>query len=96
MYRQWTRALIESKWQFCVGCHSHCVQGGEKYKDGYIVYGLGNFYLPNGVFAGGKLHFPDFAKVQLAFEYDVKSNEASCHWFRYNDDHSCLFQRRKI
>ncbi|MBK8078814.1 MAG: CapA family protein [Saprospiraceae bacterium] len=28
---------------FIVGCHSHCVQGGEKYKDGYIVYGLGNF-----------------------------------------------------
>lgn len=88
MYRQWSRDMIDAGADLVVGCHSHCVQGGEKYKDGYIVYGLGNFYLPNGIFAGGKLRFPDFAKVQLAFEYDVNTSEAWCHWFRYHDDNT--------
>jgi Bacterial capsule synthesis protein PGA_cap len=86
MYRQWSRALIDAGADFIIGCHSHCIQGGEKYKDGYIVYGLGNFYLPNGVFANGNLHFPDFAKMQMAFEFDFQNNEALCHWFQYNDD----------
>lgn len=90
MYRQWSRDLIDAGTNLVVGCHSHCVQGGEKYKEGYIVYGLGNFYLPNGIFAGGKLRFPDFAKVQLAFEYDVKTSEAWCHWFRYHEDNTLI------
>ncbi len=31
---------------------------GREYQDGYIVYGLGNFFLPNGVYANGELNFP--------------------------------------
>ncbi len=96
MYRIWSKALIDEGADFVVGCHSHCVQGGEKYKNGYIVYGLGNFYLPNGVFAGGTLHFPEFAKMQLAFEYDSKSGEAWCHWFRYNEDQTLTFLKSEI
>jgi len=96
MYRLWSRALIDEGADFVVGCHSHCVQGGEKYKDGYIVYGLGNFYLPNGVFAGGTLHFPEFAKVQLAFEYDSTNGIAWCHWFKYNDDHTLISLKSEI
>jgi len=96
MYRLWSRALIDEGADFIVGCHSHCVQGGEKYKNGYIVYGLGNFYLPNGVFAGGTLRFPEFAKIQLAFEYDSRNGEARCHWFRYNEDHTLTFHKSEL
>jgi hypothetical protein len=88
MYRQWARALIDAGADFILGCHSHCVQGGEKYKNGYIIYSLGNFFLPNHIYANGKLSFPDFARLQLAFEYDMVTKQAYCHWFRYNDDHS--------
>src|SRR5690606_32351407 len=66
--------------------HSHCVQGGEKYKDGYIVYGLGNFYLPNNVFAGGKLKFPPISSLEMAFEFNLLNREAKCHWFEYKND----------
>ncbi len=86
MYRQFSRALIDSGANLVVGSHSHCVQGGEKYKNGYIVYGLGNFFLPYNTFAGSYLTFPDFARVELAFEWDVTTNLATCHWFEYKND----------
>lgn len=88
MYRQFSRALIDAGANVVIGCHSHCVQGGEKYKDGYIVYGLGNFFIPNNIFADGKLRFPDFARCQLAFEYDIHENKACCHWFHYENTES--------
>jgi poly-gamma-glutamate synthesis protein (capsule biosynthesis protein) len=86
MYRQFSRKLIDKGANVIAGAHSHCVQGGEKYKDGYIVYGLGNFFLPYKTFTGSYLTFPDFARIQLAFEWDSTSSKAICHWFEYNND----------
>lgn len=86
MYRQFSRSLIDSGVNLVLGTHSHCIQGGEKYKNGYIVYGLGNFYLPFNIFAGSYLTFPDFARLQLAFEWDYNSNCAVCHWFEYHNN----------
>ena len=86
MYRQFSRSLIDSGANVVVGSHSHCVQGGEKYKEGYILYGLGNFFLPYNTFANSYLAFPDFARVQLAFEWDSNSNKAKCHWFKYHNE----------
>jgi len=85
MYRQFSKKLIDSGANVVAGCHSHCVQGGEKYKDGYIVYGLGNFFIPYNTFANGKLTFPEFSRTELAFEWNPESNEAKCHWFRYEN-----------
>jgi poly-gamma-glutamate synthesis protein (capsule biosynthesis protein) len=84
-YRQFSRDLIETGANLIIGAHSHCVHGCEKYKDGYIVYGLGNFFLPNSIFANGRLRFPDFAKTQLAFEININNNFAKCHWIEYSD-----------
>ena len=83
MYRQFAKKLIDIGANLVIGSHSHCVQGGEKHKDGYIVYGLGNFFLPYNTFANSYLTFPDFARIQLAFEWDIKRNTAKCHWFEY-------------
>lgn len=90
MYRQLSMDLIDMGVNLVIGTHSHCVQGGEAYKDGYIVYGLGNFYLPSNVFAGGKLSFPEMSKRQLVLEWDIKTNFAQCHWFDYLKDTNTL------
>lgn len=86
MYRQMAMRMIDAGAGAVIGTHSHCVQGGEKYKDGYIVYGLGNFFLPYNVFANGKLGFPEMSRMQLAFEWDPAANEALCHWFYYTNE----------
>lgn len=85
MYRQMSMAMIDAGANAVIGTHSHCVQGGEKYRNGYIVYGLGNFFLPYNTFANGKLTFPDFSRLQMAFEWNPVTNEAICHWFEYNN-----------
>ena len=81
MYRQFSRELIDTGVSLVVGAHAHCVQGGELYKDGCIIYGLGNFFIPNAVFVDSKLKFPEWAAEQLAIEWDVKENNFKCHWF---------------
>jgi hypothetical protein len=86
MHRQFSKDLIDVGANLIVGAHSHCVQGGEKYKDGYIIYGLGNFFIPNSTFVMGNLKFPDFAKIELAFEFDFIENRAKCHWFEYSNE----------
>jgi len=94
MYRQFAKKIIEVGANVVVGAHSHCVQGGEKYQNGCIVYGLGNFFLPYNTFANGTLTFPDFARIQLAFDWDSQSKAAKCHWFKYQnkgEDHSLLY-----
>lgn len=83
MYRQSSMALIDAGADVVAGSHSHCVQGGEKYKNGYIVYGLGNFFIPHGVFAGGRIKYPEFAKIELVLEWNVTTKSATCHWFEY-------------
>ena len=83
LYRQLSRTLIDSGANVVVGCHSHCPQGAEAYKDGYIVYGLGNFFVPWYTFINGSIHFPEFARVQTVFDWNPENNKARLHWFRY-------------
>ncbi len=87
MYRNFSHDLIDSGANVVVGCHSHCIQGGEKYMDGFIIYGLGNFFIPQKYFINSKLVYPDFASLEMAFEWNPSSNLATCHWFNYlNND----------
>lgn len=87
MYRQLSRDLVSAGTDLVVGAHSHCVQGGESYENGFIVYGLGNFLIPDDAYAGGNLSFPAFAKLELALEWDMNSNKVLCHWFEYENSH---------
>ena len=82
MYRQFSKAIIDAGCNLVIGAHAHCVQGGEKYGNGYILYGLGNFFIPDHYYAGGNLHFPDFAKLELALEWDFTRDKIMCHWFK--------------
>jgi hypothetical protein len=85
MYRILSRDLIDAGASVVAGSHSHCIQGGEKYKDGFIVYGLGNFFMPHNQFIKGRLVYPEIASDELALEWDPSKNEATCHWLRYDN-----------
>jgi hypothetical protein len=41
------RFLVDAGFRIVVGGHAHAVQGYERYKGGYIFYGLGNFFFPD-------------------------------------------------
>ena len=84
MHRQLAFAAVDAGADGVIGCHSHCVQGFEIYRGAPIVYGLGNWFLPHGIFFGGRLKYPDICLKQLAFEWDLDKDRFRFHWFRYN------------
>lgn len=85
LYRQLAMDLIEAGANAVIGCHSHCVQGGERHKKGIIVYGLGNFFIPWHTFINGTIHFPEFSRKEIALEWDPATGKATCHWFHYHN-----------
>lgn len=82
-HRQLAMAAIERGANAVVGCHSHCMQGIEYHRHSPIVYGLGNWFLAEGVFKRGKLRFPPFARRELAFEWLGSEALDKCHVFEY-------------
>ncbi len=87
-YRRFSKALIDAGTSLVVGAHSHCIQGGEEYNGGYIVYGLGNFFIPNNIYANGKLIFPKMSNKGLVIEWDIINNRLVNHWFDYSFENS--------
>lgn len=91
MDRQIARNAIDAGAYAVIGCHAHCITGGEMYKGRPIVYGLGNFALAENVFFGGKLEYPAVANEQLAFE--ISDEGFWCHWFHIeNEEHKVVFE----
>jgi poly-gamma-glutamate synthesis protein (capsule biosynthesis protein) len=82
LHRRLAHAAVEAGASAVVGCHSHCVQGIEIHRGAPIVYGLGNWLIPDGVFYGGRLAYPELCKTGLAFEWRPGA-EPRCHWLRY-------------
>jgi poly-gamma-glutamate synthesis protein (capsule biosynthesis protein) len=87
-YRTFSKTLIDSGASLVIGGHSHCIQGGEAYKNGHIAYGLGNFFIPNNVYANGKLEFPKMSNKGWGIEWDIKTNTVTNHWFEYSNENS--------
>lgn len=86
LHRKFSKDLIDAGANIVVGSHSHCVQGGERYKNGFIVYGLGNFFVPWYTYINGTIQFPEFARIEMVFEWDPQQNEARAHFFKYKND----------
>lgn len=80
-FRTFSKELIDIGVNLVAGCHSHCIQGIERYKHGFIAHGIGNFYFPNGVFINKKLVFPKMSAKTIALEYIPQSNQLLLHWF---------------
>lgn len=85
-HRYLAKQLIDHGADIIVGCHSHCLQGFEKYKNKYIFYGLGNSVFDEEYYFNGKLKFPEFCKVGLAVQWDVETNGVLVSKTMYKDD----------
>jgi hypothetical protein len=88
MHRELARMMIDAGVEGVFGHHTHCVNGIEYYKDAPIVYSLGNWFIPDGVYFNNRLIFPKIAKLQLAIEWYGK--ELICHWFEYKPDQQAI------
>ncbi|MFC3033120.1 CapA family protein [Pseudoalteromonas fenneropenaei] len=90
-HRQLAMLAIDCGADLIIGHHSHIVGGVEIYKNVPIVYSLGNWWLPQGVFFNGNIKYPEESFQQLAFEYCPFGNH-KCHWFKYSiEKHELIF-----
>ena len=63
------RSIIDAGADIVIGMHPHVVQGIEKYKDGLIVYSLGNFSF------GGNLKLTEFDGLAVQVILDFEGRE---------------------
>ena len=84
MDRVIARKLIDAGAHAIIGCHSHCVQGMEIYKDRLIVYSLGNWILPIESFLDGKLIYPNRTKLSLVVSVGFGDDEGKYIFDYYN------------
>ena len=90
MHRELARLMIDAGASGVFGHHPHCAQGIEFYKNAPIVYSVGNWFIPDGVFFNKRLKFPSIAKLQLAIEW--KGTDLICHWYEYEPEgHKLVF-----
>ncbi len=74
--RAFAHHLIDLGVDAIVGHHAHIIQGYEYYYGKPIFYGLGNFYFPNGDYAGFSLNFPTSTHQGLAVNISKNKVEA--------------------
>jgi poly-gamma-glutamate synthesis protein (capsule biosynthesis protein) len=84
--RELAKTMIDKGAAGVIGSHPHRIGGFERYKDKPIVYSLGNWMFMQNYYCDGKLSFPDFCNLELAFEWDFKVNTFMFHFFEYDRD----------
>lgn len=88
--RELAKKMIDLGAAGVIGSHPHRIGGFETYKNKPIVYSLGNWMIKQNYYFNGKLTFPNFCNVELAFEWDLSTNEYLFHFFRYDKEKSTL------
>jgi len=88
--RELAKRLIEEGAAAVIGNHPHRVGGFEVYNGRPIIYSLGNWMFLQNYYRGGRLKFPSFCDLELAFEMNFKSGELFFHFFRYDRKNSSL------
>ena len=81
-HRQLAMSIIDAGADAVIGHHPHRIGGIEMYLGRPIVYSLGNWWMPQGIFFGGKLGFADESLLELALEW-TPNRDITCHWFEY-------------
>lgn len=81
MHRTVSQALIDAGVEAVIGSHAHVPQGVDLYKGHLIAYGLGNFYLPSGIFFNGRLKYPKCSHET----YGVDVKESKIVWFNTDE-----------
>ena len=82
-HRRLAKHLIDKGVEAVIGHHPHCIQGVEIYKGKPIIYSVGNWFIPGGIYMNGKLKFPDYSSIEIALEIH---DNITVHAFRYDDD----------
>ncbi|OPX99518.1 MAG: Capsule biosynthesis protein CapA [Syntrophorhabdus sp. PtaB.Bin006] len=96
-HRQLAKAAIEVGADAVIGHHPHCVGGIEFHRGCPIVYSVGNWWLPQGVYFNGKLKFGEHSKIQLALEWRSKEDPVICHWFTYRTEgHALIYNGSEL
>jgi len=80
MLRKLSRKLIDVGACAVIGGHSHRPQGMEIYKNKPVVYCMGNFFLPSGIYFNGKLCYPECSKETYAVNID--NDKTDIIWYR--------------
>ena len=65
--------MIDAGVEGIIGSHSHLTHDVEIYKGKIIAYCLGNFYLPSGIYFGGKLKYHEESKKTIGIR--VRNNQ---------------------
>ena len=80
--RELAKKAVDAGACLIIGCHPHCIEGIEFYKNVPIVYSLGNWIFDNEVYFNGKLNTKDIGLDELVAEYI--DGELYCHWYRFD------------
>ena len=80
MHIKFSREMIDCGVAGVIGSHSHVFQGVEICKGKPIAYGLGNFYLPSGVFFDGRLEYPEISKDAIGVR--LQGDKKELLWFK--------------
>jgi len=91
-HRELARLAIDCGADAVIGHHPHCVQGIEMYKQRPIVYSMGNWFIPQGIYMNGRLFFPEYANEEYAIE--IKYNRILIHWFEFNNKENILMFKK--
>lgn len=90
------KKLIDVGADVIIGSHSHLVNGGETYKGKPIVYGLGNFYIPDGIFFDGSLKYPKESQISMMFEIDTEKGIYTSYWIEKNKQRLNLIKKENF
>ena len=87
--RELAKKIIDLGVYAVIGCHAHRVQGYEIYNGRPIIYGLGNFLFPQGIYMNKRLAFPAFSSKEIAVEI-TSMGQFLIHWFQYDSDRNIV------
>lgn len=78
-HRELARKLAGYGMYAVVGHHSHIVQGYEYFGDMPVIYGLGNFYMPEHQCGSVFLKYPESAQIGLCVDLTDRKNIVCYH-----------------
>lgn len=88
--RELAKRMIDMGAAGIIGSHPHRLGGFEIYRGKPIIYSLGNWMFKQNYYFDGKLSFPDFCNLELAFEWDLANDDFKFHFFNYDREKSEL------
>lgn len=91
LHREMAKKFIDNGANIVVGCHSHCIQGYEEYKNSHIFYGLGNSCFEQKFYYSGTLSFPSYCEKGLIVKWDPILNKCEAAISKYHQKEQKYF-----